>query len=98
MGFGIIAFVFDYRITGLLATSGLLAMIIGLAIQTNLSNIFSGIAVNLERPFRIGDWVKLADFDEGKVVNVTWRSVRIRTPNNHIISIPNSTAAGKYCP
>ena len=93
MLFGIIAFVFDYKITSLLATSGLLAMIIGLAIQTNLSNIFSGIAINLEHPFRIGDWVKIGDFQEGKVINVTWRSVRIRTPDNHIISIPNSTAA-----
>nr|VFK77793.1 MAG: branched-chain amino acid transport system substrate-binding protein [Candidatus Kentron sp. SD] len=91
--FGIIAFVFDYKITSLLATSGLLAMIIGLAVQTNLSNIFSGIALNLEHPFRIGDWVRIADFDEGKVINVTWRSVKIRTPDNHIISIPNSTAA-----
>nr|VFJ49726.1 MAG: branched-chain amino acid transport system substrate-binding protein [Candidatus Kentron sp. FW]VFJ52094.1 MAG: branched-chain amino acid transport system substrate-binding protein [Candidatus Kentron sp. FW] len=93
MFFGVTAFVFDYEITSLLATSGLLAMIIGLAIQANLSNIFSGIAINLERPFRIGDWVKIGGFDEGKVINVTWRSVRIRTPDNRIISIPNSTAA-----
>jgi len=93
MIFGITAFVFDYKITSLLATSGLLAMIIGLAIQTNLSNIFSGIAINLERPFRVGDWVRIGDFEEGKVVNVTWRSVRIRTSNDDIISIPNSAAA-----
>nr|VFK78261.1 MAG: ABC-type branched-chain amino acid transport system, substrate-binding protein [Candidatus Kentron sp. SD] len=93
MLFGVTAFVFDYKVTSLLATSGLLAMILGLAVQSNLSNIFSGIALNLEHPFRIGDWVRIADFDEGKVINVTWRSVRIRTPDNHIISIPNSMAA-----
>ena len=93
MLFGITAFVLDYKVTSLLATSGVLAMIIGLAIQTNLSNIFSGIAINLEHPFRIGDLVKIGDFDEGKVINVTWRSVRIRTPDNHIIYIPNSIAA-----
>nr|VFK34330.1 MAG: ABC-type branched-chain amino acid transport system, substrate-binding protein [Candidatus Kentron sp. MB]VFK76659.1 MAG: ABC-type branched-chain amino acid transport system, substrate-binding protein [Candidatus Kentron sp. MB] len=93
MLFGIFAFVFDYKVTSLLATSGLLAMILGLALQTNLSNIFSGIAINLERPFRVGDWVKIGDFDEGRVINVTWRSIRIRTTNNHIISVPNSTAA-----
>nr|VFK41258.1 MAG: ABC-type branched-chain amino acid transport system, substrate-binding protein [Candidatus Kentron sp. TC] len=93
MLFGVAAFVFDYKITSLLATSGLLAMIIGLAVQSNLSNIFSGIALNLEHPFRIGDWVRIADFEEGKVINVTWRSVRIRTPDNHIVSIPNTTAA-----
>ena len=55
--FGIIAFVFDEKITGLLATSGVVAMIIGLAVQMNISNIFSGIALNIERPFRTGDWI-----------------------------------------
>ncbi|MBF0194023.1 MAG: mechanosensitive ion channel family protein [Magnetococcales bacterium] len=91
--FGIIAFVFNQQITGLLATSGMIAMIIGLAIQVNISNIFSGIAINLEQPFRIGDWVKVGEFQEGKVTNITWRSTTILDRNNVTICIPNSTAA-----
>jgi branched-chain amino acid transport system substrate-binding protein len=91
--FGIVAFVFDQQITSLLATSGVIAMIIGLAIQVNISNIFSGIALNLERPFRVGDWVQIGKFEEGKVVNITWRTTQIKTRNGCILNIPNSTAS-----
>jgi branched-chain amino acid transport system substrate-binding protein len=91
--FAIVAFVFDQKITSLLATSGVVAMIIGLAIQVNISNVFSGIAINLERPFRVGDWVKIGTLDEGKVVDITWRTTRIRTRNAIIVSIPNSKAS-----
>lgn len=91
--FGIIAFVFDQKITSLLATSGLLAMIIGLAIQANISNVFSGIAINIERPFVVGDWVKIGDLEEGEVVDITWRTVRIKSRNGFTISIPNGQAS-----
>ncbi len=90
--FGIVAFAFKYKLTGLLATSGLLAMIIGLAVQMNISNIFCGIALSLERPFRIGDWIRINDM-KGKVVNMTWRSTRIQTSFENVISIPNSAAS-----
>ncbi len=91
--FAIIAFVFDEPITSLLATSGVFAMIIGLAIQMNIANIFSGIAVNAERPFRIGDWIQIADLEEAKVVNVNWRSTRLQTRDGNIISVPNNFAS-----
>jgi len=91
--FFIIAFVFDQKITSLLATSGMVAMIIGLAIQVNISNVFSGLAINIERPFRVGDWVKIGDFEEGKVLDVTWRATRIETSDNCVLNIPNSLAA-----
>ncbi|HMZ67379.1 MAG TPA: ABC transporter substrate-binding protein, partial [Leptospiraceae bacterium] len=91
--FGIVAFVFDQKITSLLATSGVVAMIIGLAIQVNISNVFSGIAINLERPFKVGDWVKIGTLDEGKVIDITWRTTRIQTRNMIILSIPNSKAS-----
>ena len=91
--FGVIAFVYEQTLTSLLATSGMVAMIIGLAIQVNLSNIFSGVAINLERPFRVGDWVKIGNFDEGIVVDVNWRTTRVKARNGYILSIPNSNAA-----
>lgn len=91
--FGVIAFVFEQRLTSLLATSGVLAMIIGLAVQVNISNIFSGIAINMENPFRIGNWVKIGDYEEGKVVDITWRTTRVQTRDECILCIPNSIAA-----
>ena len=90
--FGVIAFVFDQKLTGLLATSGLVAMIVGLAVQMNISNIFSGIAISIERPFRIGDWVKIGD-QEGKVTDMTWRTTRIMTRTGNILGIPNTMAS-----
>jgi branched-chain amino acid transport system substrate-binding protein len=90
--FGIIAFVFNQKLTGLLATSGMLAMIIGLAIQINISNIFSGIALSVERPFRIGDWIKVSG-TEGRVIDMTWRTTRIQTGSQTVLSIPNSVAS-----
>ncbi|HHB92704.1 MAG TPA: mechanosensitive ion channel, partial [Thioploca sp.] len=90
---GIVAFVYDQQLTSILATSGVIAMIIGLAIQINISNIFSGIAINIERPFRIGDWVKIGKFDEGEIIDITWRTTRIKTRAECILSIPNSMAS-----
>jgi len=91
--FGIIAYVFDQKLTSLLATSGVLAMIIGLAIQVNIANIFSGIAINLENPFRIGDWIKIGNECQGKVFDITWRTTRILTLDGYILSFPNSMAS-----
>ena len=90
--FMIVAFVFGKTLTGLLATSGVLAMVIGLAIQMNISNIFSGLAINLERPFKIGDMVKI-DGHLGKVENMNWRTTRIRSNWNWSVTIPNHQAA-----
>ncbi len=90
---GVTAFVFDQKITSLLATSGVLAMIFGLALQMNLSNVFSGIAINMERPFRIGDWIRVSGFEPGKVISITWRTTRIETFDHSVVCIPNSVAS-----
>lgn len=91
--FGIVAFVFNQRLTSLLATSGVIAMIIGLAVQMNIANIFSGIAINVERPFRVGDWIRIDTHKEGRVVDINWRSTRIKTRDGTILCIPNSRAS-----
>ncbi len=91
--FAIIAFVLELRVTSLLATSGLMMMIIGLAIQVNLANIISGLMISMELPFRIGDWVKFGDNEEGQVVDINWRSTRIRTRQGNMLSMPNSQSA-----
>lgn len=93
--FGIMSFVFEQPLTGVLATSGVLVMVIGLAVQINIANIFSGLAINMEQPFRVGDWVTIDDIETGQVIDITWRTTRLRTPLGNIISIPNSTASDK---
>ena len=79
----------DEALTSILASTGLLAMIIGLAVQANISNIFSGIVINMERPFNVGDWVQIGDVDEGWVVDITWRTTRVKVRNGYVVSIPN---------
>ena len=90
---GIIVFVYEQQFTSLLAASSVIAMIVGLAIQINISNVFAGIVINMERPFRIGDWIKISKFDEGEVIDINWRATRLRVRNGCILSIPNSIAS-----
>ena len=84
--------VFGFELTGILATSGLITAIIGFALQPNLSNIFSGIFVNIEQPFKPDEWITIGD-QTGKVIDVSWRSTRLRTFQNTEVTIPNETVA-----
>ena len=89
----IIAFVFDLKITSMLATSGVIAMIIGLALQVNLSNVMSGLAISLEQPFKIGDWISIDGMEAARVIEMNWRTVRLMTVTDTIYCVPNSLAA-----
>ncbi|XOF34111.1 MAG: mechanosensitive ion channel domain-containing protein [Candidatus Electrothrix sp. YB6] len=86
--FGILSFVYDQTLAGLLAASGVLAGVFGLLKLFDFSNVFSGIIINIERPFRIGDWVKIGDH-EGKVMDMTWGTTRILTRSRASLAIPN---------
>jgi small-conductance mechanosensitive channel/CRP-like cAMP-binding protein len=91
--FAIVADVFDLPVKGLLATSGALAIIIGLALQSSLGDVFSGIVLNIERPYRVGDWIILDDTVQGKVIETNWRATHILTGNQDVAIIPNSVIA-----
>jgi len=80
-------------VKGLLATSGVIAIVLGLALQNTLADVFSGIAVGLEQPFHVGDRISIADYAEGIVVQVNWRSIRIQTDGEDLATIPNSIVA-----
>jgi small-conductance mechanosensitive channel/CRP-like cAMP-binding protein len=80
-------------VNGLLATSGVIAIVLGLALQNTLADVFSGIAVGVEQPFHVGDRVSLGDHIEGVVVQMNWRAIRIQTDDNDLATIPNSVAA-----
>jgi len=90
----IMSFVFNVTVTGLAATSGLLALIFALSSKIDLSNIMAGLGISLSKIFKLGDWVKIGDI-EGQVVEMTPRSTRILTFNASIINIPNVTVASE---
>jgi small-conductance mechanosensitive channel len=90
---GIMDTVLKEPISTMLATSGVLAIVLGLALQNTLADVFSGLAINIERPFGAGDWITATDDVEGQVIEINWRATRIRTLVNDIVVIPNSVAA-----
>lgn len=89
----IMGFVFGAPIGTLAATSGVVAIILGLALQNTLGDLFSGIALTLGRPFAIGDWIQLNDGVEGRVVENNWRSTQLLTGAHNIVVLPNSILA-----
>jgi small-conductance mechanosensitive channel len=89
----ILAFVFGAPIGTLVATSGVVAVIFGLALQNTLGDVFSGIALTLGRPFGIGDWIQLGDGTEGRVIENNWRSTQLLTGAHNVVVLPNSVLA-----
>lgn len=84
-----------HSITGVLVSTGVAAAVVALALQNTLSDLFSGIALSIEQPIRIGDWVKLPDGTVAQVVDITWRSVWLTSWANTRIIVPNSRFAGQ---
>ncbi len=72
-----------------LTTSAVGALVIGLALQDTLGNLFSGLALQIEKPFFVGDWVRIAQL-EGRVTEVTWRATKIRTRSGNFHIVPNT--------
>ena len=84
---------FGVSVTGLVATSGIIAIVLGLALQSTLGDLFSGVAIGIDRPFGIGDLVWIEGGIEGRVVETNWRSTRILTSSSDVATIPNSVVA-----
>jgi small-conductance mechanosensitive channel len=91
--FAIISYVFDLPIQGLLATSGVVAVILGLALQSSLGDVFSGIVLNFSRPYLPGDWVNIDGGTEGRVIEMNWRATHVLTGKRDLAIVPNSTIA-----
>ena len=73
-------------VTGLLTGAGVAGVGITLAAQSTMSNLIAGVALVLEHPFGIGDYVILGSY-EGTVEDISFRSTRIRTPDNAVITV-----------
>jgi small-conductance mechanosensitive channel len=81
------------RITPLLTALGVGGLAVALALQDTLSNLFAGATLLADQPIRVGDYVKIADSIEGWVLDVGWRSTRVRMPQNSVVIVPNKRVA-----
>jgi len=91
---GIAGSVFNLPITGLLATSGAIGVVVGLAIQSMIADLFTGMALSVDRPFVVGEWITLhergLDPITGQVTEISWRSTQIKKTDGVIVVVPNS--------
>jgi small-conductance mechanosensitive channel/CRP-like cAMP-binding protein len=88
-------FVYDEPIGGLLATSGVAALVLGFAAQSTLKEVFSGVALNATQALRIGDFVEI-DGIYGQVYEINWRSISVKNPHTDSLYIfPNSGVADR---
>ncbi len=88
----VLSLVWKTDLGGLLTALGVSSIVIGLALQDTLGNLFSGIALLFGKPFVIGDWLKFGD-TVGKVVEINWRAVHLITRNKEMLIVPNSVLA-----
>lgn len=89
MFLSVLAFVSGVPVGTLIATSGVFAIVLGLALQNTLSEVFSGIALNLSRAYVPGDWIALSDGTEGRVVETNWRATQLLTSTHDVAVLPN---------
>ncbi|MEE9403950.1 MAG: mechanosensitive ion channel family protein [Algisphaera sp.] len=88
----VLSAVWGQRLDTLITGLGLGSIVIGLALQDTLGNLFAGVALMTERPYSIGDWIRIDDL-EGRVVEVNWRAVHIMTRNQDLVILPNAMVA-----
>src|SRR5215475_11843991 len=82
----------EVNLGALFTTSAIFGVIIGLALQDTLGNFFAGISLHADRPFQVGDVIVVGNH-VGVVESITWRAIKLRTFQNHIVLVSNSNAA-----
>jgi len=93
LGAGLIArYWFGVELTPVLATSAVVGAVVGLALQDTLGNLFAGISLHTAAPFQAGNWVRVGSH-EGRVDEITWRAVRLRTWDGDLLTVPNNEVA-----
>jgi len=80
---------FEVSSFSFLTGSAIVAAVTGFALQDTLGNAFAGIAIQIERPFRVGHWIGVGDH-AGMVTEMTWRATKIRTKAGNLVALPNS--------
>ena len=79
----------ERELRGLLAGSGVLAIILGFAAQNLLSSVIAGLSLQIQRPYKVGDWLKVDD-TYGEVMEIRWGATRLRTNDEIMLHIPNN--------
>jgi len=82
----------ERELKGVVATSGVLAVILGIAGQNLLGNIIAGISLQINRPYKVGDWLKVGE-TYGEVMEINWRSTRLCTNDTIYLDIPHNEIA-----
>src|SRR5881394_87243 len=83
----------ETQLKGLLAGSGVVAIIVGFARQNLFAGIIGGISIQINKPYKVGDWLQVGErFAE--VMEINWRSTRLRTNDNIYLDIPNNEMVG----
>ena len=79
----------ERELKGLLAGSGIVAIILGFAGQNLFGGIIAGMSIQINRPYKVGDWLKVGE-TYGEVMEINWRSTRLCTNDNIYLDIPNN--------
>lgn len=88
--------IFGLNIATVTTTSAVFSIVLGLALQDTLGNFFSGLALQIDRPFHISDWVEIQDGDQkwvGQIHEINWRATYLMTFADEMIMFPNKTIA-----
>src|SRR3989441_1807886 len=85
--------VLGIHVTPILTALGVGGLAVALALQDSLANLFAGMHLLADKPIRVGDYVKIADTTEVYVVDIGWRSTRIRMLQNTVVVVPNKKVA-----
>jgi small-conductance mechanosensitive channel/CRP-like cAMP-binding protein len=88
----ILKYTLDLSFGALLPGSALLGIVLGLALQDTLGNLFSGISLHADKPFQVGDVITVGKHT-GVVMSITWRAVKLKTFSNHIVLVGNTSIA-----
>ncbi len=88
--------VFNVKLVPILATSAILSLVLGLALQETLGNLFAGVALQFDKPYEIGDWIEIQSGSQkwiGQVNEISWRATVLIGLSDEILIVPNRVVA-----
>ena len=94
-GLAIASTVFDQNTTKIIAASGAVSVVVGLALRTVILDLFMGLAIHVDQPFKMGDWImvhqnRVETHIVAEIIEINWRTTRLRTTANNMVVVPNS--------
>ncbi len=96
LGMWLMTEVFNIQLTAFLATSAMVSVVLGLALQETLGNLFAAVALQFDKPYELGDWIEIQSSGQkwvGQVQEVTWRATSLTGLMDEVITVPNRIVA-----